>query len=484
MTAATIKKPDFRRIDANAAKLSAALAEQVIDRNEDHALMAWPALDQLPEPVDELPAPFPFDALGPVLGNAAKAIAGYVQAPDALAGGSVLAATAVAAQAHANVQPPHGKPMPLSLFVATSAISGDRKSATDSAACAPIDELKKGQARKFAREQRAAKDDDGTPPMACSITVSKGTPEGLHDLLRNQSHVGLFSPEGAELLAGHGMQNERRAAGLAWMLKLWSAEALDDLTRGKGLSVLIGRRGSMHVMVQPIILQGLMSDPHAQGQGLIARCLIAAPKTLAGTRMFKKNAPLEEQSDVRRYFAALDRLLKSSPATRLDGDGHELQPRTITMSPEAEALWIEAYNDVEERQAPGRDLADVTPWAGKFGEHAARIAGNIAMANNTDATLIDFDTMLGAIEVAGFYLGEHLRLMGQSVVQQELQRLQALRGFMKSRAPRLPHATVLQLVPRSLRNLKAEGINPLLEELARRGYIQRAGDAWEVNPHA
>ena len=215
-----------------------------------------------------------------------------------------------------------------------------------------------------------------------------------------------------------------------------------------------------------------------------ARCLIAAPKTLAGTRMFKKNAPLDQHKDVQRYFAALDKLLKSSPTTRLDGDGHELQPRTITMSPEAEALWIEAYNDVEERQAPGRDLAGVTAWAGKFGEHAARIAGNIAMANNTDATLIDFDTMLGAIEVAGFYLGEHLRLMGQSVVQQELQRLQALRGFMKSRAPRLPHATVLQLVPRSLRNLKAEGINPLLEELARRGYIQRAGDAWEVNPHA
>ena len=462
----------------------AALADRVVERNEAHALKAWPALDQLPEPVDELPAPFPFDALGPVLGSAAKAIAGYVQAPDSLAGGSVLAATAVAAQAHADVQMPHGQRVPLSLFVATSAVSGDRKSATDSAACAPIDAVKKEQARKFAREQRAAKDDDDIAPTACSITVSKGTPEGLHDLLRHQSHIGLFSPEGAELLAGHGMRDERRAAGVAWMLKLWGAEAIDDLTRGKGLSVLIGRRGSLHLMVQPVILQGLMADPLAQGQGLIARCLIAAPQTLAGTRLFRKTAPLDQHKDVQRYFEALGKLLTRNPATRSDGDGHELQPRTITMSPEAEALWIEAYNDIEERQAPGRDLAGVTAWAGKFGEHVARIAGNIVMANNTDATQIDGDAMLGAIEVGGFYLGEHLRLMGQSVERLHLQRLQTLAAFMHRHRPRVPHKDVLQGVDRPLRKLKAEGINLLLEELARRGYIQRAGDAWEVNPHA
>ena len=219
-----------------------------------------------PISVEDLPARFPFDALGPVLGKAAKAIAEHVQAPDALAGGSVLAAAAVAVQAHADVRMPHGQRAPLSLFVATSAVSGDRKSATDAAACASIDEKKKEQARKFAREQRAAGDDGGAAPTACSVTVSKGTPEGLHDLLCNQSHIGLFSPEGAELLAGHGMRDERRAAGVAWMLKLWGAEALDDLTRGKGLSVLIGRRGSMHLMVQPIILQGLMADPLARGK--------------------------------------------------------------------------------------------------------------------------------------------------------------------------------------------------------------------------
>jgi len=471
----------------------AAVADQVVERHQSSMPTPWPDLDPLPGLVEEMPAAFPFDALGAVLGGAAKAIADHVQAPDALAGGSVLAAAAVAAQAHADVMTPHGRRVPVALFVATSAVSGDRKSATDEEACAPIDEKKKDQARRHARDVRAWQDakkaakpgdDVGSTPVQSSITVSKGTPEGLHDLLRYQSHIGLFSPEGAELLAGHGMRDERRAAGVAWMLKAWGAEALDDLTRGKGLSVLIGRRVSMHVMVQPVILQTLMADPLAQGQGLIARCLIAAPHTLAGTRKFKKNAPLAKHEDVCRYFDKLARLLVRDPVLHADGDGCELQTRTIGMTVAAEALWIEAYDDVEVRQAPGSDLAGVTAWASKFGEHAARIAGVIALANDPDAMVIDDDTMLGAIQVADFYLGEHLRLMGQSVERLHLQRLQILLDFMRERRPRVPHADALQATTRPLRKLKAEGINPLLDELARRGYVRRDGDAWEVRPRA
>lgn len=473
---------DKRKAEAAASK-----------RSQSTTPKPWPALDPLPHLAEEVPAEFPFDALGPVLGKAARAIAEHVQAPDALAGGSVLAATAVAAQAHADVLTPHGRRVPLSLFIPTSAVSGDRKSAVDDEACSPINKKKKDQARKHARDlrawqddKRAAKpgDDVGSMPMQASITVSKGTPEGLHDLLRNQSHIGLFSPEGAELLAGHGMQAERRTAGVAWLLKAWGAEALDDLTRGGGLSVLIGRRVSMHIMVQPVVLQTLMADPAAQGQGLIARCLIAAPRTLAGTRKFKKSAPLSEHEDVRRYFDKLETLLTRDPMVHHEGDGFELLTRAIGMTPAAEALWIEAYDDVEVRQAPGSDLAGVTAWASKFGEHAARIAGVITMANTPDAEVIDDDTMLGAIQVADFYLSEHVRLMGQSVERLHLERLQTLLDFMHERRPRVPHADVLQIVTRSVRKLKAEGINPLLDELAERGYIRRDGDAWEVRPRA
>ena len=49
-------------------------------------------------------APYPIDALGPILGPDARAIMENVQVPDALAGHSVLSFAALAAQPVANVQ--------------------------------------------------------------------------------------------------------------------------------------------------------------------------------------------------------------------------------------------------------------------------------------------------------------------------------------------------------------------------------------------
>ena len=47
--------------------------------------------------------PYPLDALGDVLGDAAKAIHAVVQAPAGLCGQSVLSAASLAAQPHADV---------------------------------------------------------------------------------------------------------------------------------------------------------------------------------------------------------------------------------------------------------------------------------------------------------------------------------------------------------------------------------------------
>ena len=75
--------------------------------------------------------PFPVEALGPVLSRATTAIAHKVQVPTAMAAQSVLAAAALAAQAHADVRLSYGQTRPLSLFFVTVAASGDRKSSAD-----------------------------------------------------------------------------------------------------------------------------------------------------------------------------------------------------------------------------------------------------------------------------------------------------------------------------------------------------------------
>ncbi|MDE2397507.1 MAG: DUF3987 domain-containing protein, partial [Burkholderiales bacterium] len=238
----------------------------------------------------------------------------------------------------------------------------------------------------------------------------------------------------------------------------------------------------MHVLLQPVILQTLMADPLAQGQGWIARCLIASPRTLAGTRLFVEQGPVADHPAVARYRAAIARLIELKLPTHPDGDGHELQLRALPMSDGARALWIEFYNEIERQQATGEPLAGVRAWASKAGEHAARIAGIVEMTGNPGAGCISVEALEGALAVTGFYLSEHVRLMGQSQESAHLKNLYALLEWMRGRGRKVPHADVLQFVARPIRALKARGINALLDELAVHHYIRRSGDSWEVRP--
>ncbi len=449
----------------------------------------WPELDPLPDIVKSAPQAFPFDGLGSLLGGAARSIAADVQAPDTLAGGSVLASAALAAQAHADVVMPHGMRSPLSVFVVTGALSGDRKTATDAVACAPAEEHRREQARQHAAEldqferdrvERKRGDPEAVRPVACSLTVSKATVEGLHMLLRSQSHVGVFTGEGGELLGGHSLREERRSAGISYYLKAWGAETLDTLTRGDGLSVLLGRRMSMHAMVQPVLLRGLLADPLAQGQGLLARCLVSEPDTLAGTRMFKPGIPAEAPA-VKTYHAALRHLLSKQPQVRPHGDGHELDARSIGMSMPAVALWIEFYDRIEREQATGGELQGARAFSSKAAEHAARIAGIIEIVGNPNASEISVETMAGAIEVASFYISEHVRLTGVGNEDRRASQLRTLASWIEAKG-RVGHKELLQRAPNSVRVLKAEGVNLLLGELVERGLIRRDRDGWEARP--
>ncbi len=450
---------------------------------------AWPDLSPLPDAIESEPQAFPFHGLGKLLGDAARSIANGVQAPDALAGGSVLASAALAAQAHADILMPHGQRAPLSVFVITGALSGDRKTATDAVANLPAEEHRRQQAREHAielvqfeqdRSARQKGDAEAVRPVARSLTIGKATVEGLNMLLRTQPHVGVFTGEGGELLGGHSLREDRRSAGLAWFLKAWGAETLDTLTRGDGLSILLGRRVSMHAMVQPVLLRGLLIDPLAQGQGFLARCLVSEPGTLAGTRMFNAwNASADEA--VTAFHKAMKFLLSKKARVHQSGDGHELDTRTIPMSPAATALWIEFYNAVEAEQAADKELQGARAFASKAAEHAARIAGIVEIVGDPDSVAVLESTMAGAIEVVSFYISEHVRLTGAGIEDRRIKHLRLLEAWMKERV-RVSHKDVLQRCPNPVRVLKADGINPLLDDLSKRGSVRRIGELWEARP--
>jgi putative DNA primase/helicase len=448
----------------------------------------WITLDPIPEEVETAPAAFPFHALGPILGDAARAIAEDVQAPDSLAGGSVLAAASLAVQPLANVILPHGQRSPLSVYVITGAGSGDRKTGVDSVACKEVEGIRQQQARKYAKEmekyesavaEHGKKVPDVSIPTPKSLTTGNATIEGLSRLLKHQSSVGVFSAEGGEMLGGHSMRDDKRSSGLAFYLKGWSGESIDSLRGGGGLSVLLNRRMAMHVLVQPVLLGQLRTDPLAQGQGLLARCLIAQPDTLAGHRPYRDVNPHDNPAVV-TFNSSIKTLLETPPPLWPKGDGFELKPRDLHLSDDAKLLWIAFYNQIELQQANGKELDGARPFASKAAEHAARIAGIITMVENLNASNIPAHAMDGAIEITGFYLSEHIRLTGAGRQERLGVRLRELLAWMQSQGPLVLKKDLLQKTPRSVRSLKAKGVTLLLKELANRGYIRELENQWEV----
>ena len=234
------------------------------------------------------PKPYPFKALGSILGPAAQRIHEVVQAPDATCGQSVLAALSLACQAFIDVQI-DGRIYPTSLYLLTVSERGERKSATDKIALKPIYEWQrmlidkhKAQLTSYKNEQeiwkarrtfaiKEASDNkrdllicleiEPQPPCEGLILCEEPTLEGLEQLLeRGQPSTGIFSDEGGRLVGGHALNADNALKTACGLSNLWD-----------------GRRLSVHLMIQPIVLMQLLNNAMLMGQGLLSRCLFSAP---------------------------------------------------------------------------------------------------------------------------------------------------------------------------------------------------------------
>jgi hypothetical protein len=287
-----------------------------------------PLIRELPPP-----DPFPIDALGEFLGLAARAIHERVQCPVAICGQAVISAATLSAQAHADVQLPTGQVRPISNFFITIAETGERKTAADNEALWPVRKREKAlreaydaalpsyenqkiaweRARDYAVKKakgdpnaiKSALDALGPAPMALLVpllTCPEPTYEGLCRLLAvSEPSVGVFSSEGGQFIGGHSLSEEKKLLTAAGLSGLWDGEPIKRVRAGDGTSILPGRRVAMHLMAQPDVaairepdtsadaaIKRLLSDQMLLGQGFLSRCLVSAPDSISGTRLWRK----------------------------------------------------------------------------------------------------------------------------------------------------------------------------------------------------
>jgi hypothetical protein len=441
--------------------------------------------------------PYPITALGAVLSPPAAAIARRHQVPEAIAAQSVLAVAALAAQVHADVMLPFGQSRPLSLFFATVAASGDRKTTADNEALKPIQEYERFlkqqyeqelppynaavanwesekrhieklpdfEARKAALNKLGSKPDH---PLFPFLTAPDPTIEGLAKAWLNApAGLGIFSAEGGQFISGYGMNKDNRIKTASAFSEIWDGRAFKRIRAEDGVTILSGRRLSFHLMVQPDLSTEFLGDAALNDQGLLSRLLVAAPDSLMGTRLYRE-FDYTDQIAIDQYSRHILCILKAQWSLAKNRR-NELEPLKIPMSHESAQLWKHFHDEVEKNNGPGNRFGPISEFAAKAAEHAARIAGVLTVVNPSASSdnvwVIEPTAMSNAITLVQWYLEEWLRLREAKRIDPRLIRAQRLLDWMQERGPEISFRDIQQYGPNPTRERRAaeEAITTLYE---------------------
>jgi putative DNA primase/helicase len=329
---------------------------------------------------------FPVEALPVIICNAVQRAHDVIQAPLSMVCQSFLAAATLAVQPYADLEI-DGRRIPISNNFITVAVSGERKSAVDQLATGPVKDRQKNAAKEHYKSKKLYDAQHAAWEYATKLALKENDQSKIHELLERAGdepkHVqpfylveeptfegltrayaegrftlGLFSDEAGRFLGGTAMNRDNKTKTVTGLAKLWDGNPIDRTRAGDGLSVLYGRRFSMHLMLQPVLSCELFGNSMISGQGFLSRCLCCYPETTIGNRVYSDTNLLSDPAIVEYYCRMNNILSKALPLNEEQMMG--LQPACITMEGEAKAKWIEFANEVETRQRDGGDLKQIS----------------------------------------------------------------------------------------------------------------------------
>jgi hypothetical protein len=501
-------------------------AERLADGREDYFEQIWDRAgrlvpDHIPLPNEEPlplrrdtrpPLEFPLTCLPATMRDAVEAIQWRTQAPVAMCAQSVIAAASLAVQQHVNVVLPMGSTKPVSLFCISTAMSGERKSAVDELAVAPVRQWEAELAEEYrsekltyalgmeaygAAKEAALKDkanrgdrdrletaleqlgDPPQPPMLPIILADNLTVEGIERYFADKGRpsIGMFTAEGGKIIGGHMMSDENRMKAGATLNLLWDGATLNRFRSGDGAHRMPGKRLCVHIMVQPGVIEQLMTDRTLSDLGTLARFLVVVPPTTAGSRLWRET-PVEVELALQAYSRTMLSVLRR-PAAHGEAE-NELTPRGLHLDPEARAAWIRFHDEVEVKLKPGAEYDAIRPFGSKLAEHAARLAAVLAVFEDADAIGISAAMMEAGATLARHYAQEALRLVENGQSNQDLTAAEVLLAWLQEKhVQRFTLKTVYREGPTFLRD--RDSAAKVVAVLEKHGWARRLPSGAEVD---
>jgi hypothetical protein len=405
----------------------------------------------VPMPAQE---PFPLAGLPASFRTGVEALTDINEVEPAMAATVALSAASLAVAKLTPGIKLDGRLIPLAVWTACVAGSGERKTGLDRSATRGISEV---ETSDLAREYIQAKQKFDTqtdmrkqltrsytskaaktagaaaafknataeiatlPPLVAPrrphIVTPDGTIEGLRNLLADgHGLAGLFASDGATFVAGHSLTDrDRRMGAAAFLSQLWDGISI-TVTRASGDIVLSDPRVAVSLGLQPRIAKQFFGDPDLRDQGLLSRVLVCWPKPRAGTRSLAK-PHLRAVAGVEDFNKTTAARLREALDVGVGAFGLGPRQQALTVTPEAEMALREFAIKTERAQAEGGPFETVRGWASKAAEQALRIAGVLTLFENETATEMEADIMLAAVALAEWYAHEWLRISEHAQVQ-------------------------------------------------------------------
>ena len=256
---------------------------------------------------------------------------------------------------------------------------------------------------------------------------------------------------------------------VAGLSRLWDRGEFDRVRGGDGSDKFYGRRLAMHLMIQPVVAELVLSDDMLVRQGFLARCLMVWPSTRIGTRLYVA-ADIHDDQALVEYRKRITALLDQEPTERPEAP-QELAPLSLRLTPEAKARWTELHDRIEAAMAAGGALQDVRAWGSKAPAQVLRTAGVLTLVEDKDARMIDEAAIGRAADIVGHTLDEALRIVGTSRVPVETKDAQALLDWSHKKGIEHLHSrAALRMGPNHIRSRSA--FNTAIRELEKAGWAE------------
>ena len=321
-----------------------------------------------------------------------------------------------------------------------------------------VDKVDFEQSIQDLQKQLSELEKNGTKPFR--LLADDCTVESLISLMaQNRGKIAVISDEGGlfGILSGrynNGMPN------LDALLKAFTGSRIIVDRKMRPSEIIDDPALTLSLMIQPQLLDEIMSNQAFAGRGLLARFLYAIPKTRVGTRMYH-TSPVQQKVTL-AYDDLLVRLLSIKETD---------EPRIIKLSPSADKEAEAFFDSMEQRLVD--DLESIEAWSAKLHGAIMRIAAILHVCIYLEAAEekdIQLSTMRTAESIGMFFM-EHAKVafglmgMSETAVQKDAR-------YILKRLGGSTEITKRNLHQRCRGRFKAaEDMQLGLGELVRRGYV-------------